>query len=139
MTPIVLVVEEQPALRRSYERFFREEGYRVLATPPSEDALRLVRETPLDLILVDPSAGDGRGMQIATEALRFDPGVRLVFNTSAPCELEMDFSSWVADAYTVRSHRLGDVGEAVRTLLRRAAQSARSPQRVRHSPERARA
>lgn len=131
MTPIVLVVEEQPALRRSYERLLREEGYCVLAAPPTEEALRLVRENPPDLIVVDPSAGAGLGRRIADEALRADPTVRLVFNTSDPMELERDFSSWMADAFTRRSPRPGEVGGAVRALLDRALGVKRSPRRVR--------
>jgi len=132
MIPIVLVVEEQPALRRSYERFLRAEGYRVLAAPPTEEALRLVRENPPDLIVVDPTAGAGLGRVIADEALRADPTVRLVFNTSDPMELELDFSSWMADAFTRRSPRPAEMGEAVRALLDRAL-------RVKHSPGHARA
>jgi len=129
MTPIVLVVEEQPALRRSYERFLREEGYQVLAAPPTEEALRLVRENPPDLIVVDPTAGAGLGRIIADEALRADPSVRLIFNTCDP--MELDFSSWVADAFTRRSPRPGEVGEAVRALLDRAVRVKRSPRHAR--------
>ena len=138
MTPVVLIVEEQPALRQKYERFLREEGYQVLSTPPSEEALRVLRETPPDLIVIDPNAGMGRGMEIATEALRLDPSVRLVFNTSDPMELELDFSSWVADAYTVRSPQPLEMRDTVRALLRRAFDEG-ADLRVRHSLERARA
>jgi DNA-binding response OmpR family regulator len=128
MTPIVMVVEEQPVLRRSYARFLRDEGYRVIVSPPSADALRMVRENSPDLIVVDPSAGAGLGRVIADEALRIDPTVRLVFNTSDP--MELDFSSWMADACIVRSPRPGEVGEAVRALLARALRVKRSPGRV---------
>jgi DNA-binding response OmpR family regulator len=127
MTPIVLVVEEQPALRRSYERFLREEGYRVLVAPPTEEALRLVRENPPDLIVIDPTAGAGLGRWIADEALRIDPTVRLIFNTCDPMDLELDFSSWMADAFTRRSPRLEEMGEAVHALLDRALRVKRSP------------
>ncbi len=138
MTPVILIVEEQPALRKRYESFLREEGYQVHAMPPSEDALRLIREMSPDLIVIDPAAGAGRGMEIATEAMRIDPAVRLVFNTSDPTELELDFSSWLADAYTVRSPQPLEIGEAVRALLRRAIDEG-PEMRVRHSLARARA
>jgi DNA-binding response OmpR family regulator len=133
MTPIVLVVEEQPVLRQSYARFLRREGYEVLAAAPSEDTLRLVRESPPDVLVVDPGAGAGRGREIAQAAVRADATVRLVFNTTDL--LELDFSGWLADAHTVRSHPVAEVGAAVRALLARAAPRAR----IRHSPARARA
>ncbi len=140
MTPVVLVVEEQPALRTTYARFLRDEGYRVVAAAPSAEALRLLHDSAPDLVVLDPDGGGGQGRRIAAEALRLDPSVCLVFNTSDPRHLEMDFSSWLADAYVVRSTRISEIGDAVRRLLplERPEKSVAVP-RVRRRRESARA
>jgi DNA-binding response OmpR family regulator len=120
MTPLILVVEEQPALRAGYARSLRREGYRVVATRPTERVFRLLRQVRPDLIVVDPECSAGRGKAIALEALRYDPSVCLVFNTGRPQLLACDFSSWMADAYAVRSTEVDEIARVVdRAWLRR--------------------
>ncbi|MBM3318333.1 MAG: hypothetical protein FJY75_10835 [Candidatus Eisenbacteria bacterium] len=117
MTPVVLVVEAQPALRDAYAQSLRGEGYRVLSVAPCARARRLLREAKPQLLILDPECGGGWGRALALEALRADPSVALIYNTSAPQRLATDFSSWMADAYTVRSSEPGRLAGAARALL----------------------
>jgi DNA-binding response OmpR family regulator len=117
MTPKVLVVEEQPALRRKYETYLRRQGYDVASASSPDDILSLTGEQPFDAIILDPDGGGGRGMEVALALLRSGTGAALVFNTSSPHDLETDFSSWIADAYAVRSQDAGELGQALRRLL----------------------
>jgi len=118
MAPVVLVVEEQAALREAYTRALQGAGYRVVATRPVAEARRVVRDARPDLILLDPDSGGGEGKAIAQAALSADPRVAVIYNTSRPSRLETDFSSWVADAYTVRSIGAGELGQVVAQVLR---------------------
>ncbi len=124
MTPVVLVVEEQPALCKRYSDCLEGEGYRVVSTTDPAVGLKHFRQEHPHVVVLDPDAKGGAGMKLALEILRADPSVLLVFNTSYPYHVEMDFSSWVADAYAVRSHGVEELAEAVRRVLgRRQAHS----------------
>lgn len=121
MTPVVLIVEAQTALREAYARGLRREGYRVMATGSCARAMRLLGQAGVDLLVLDPECERGFGQAVALEALRADPGVTVIFNTSAPQRLATDFSTWMADAYTVRTAEAGELARAARRLLRRSA------------------
>jgi two-component system OmpR family response regulator len=117
MSRTILVVEEHPALRERYAEVLRGEGFEVVCSPPNEDAHRLITEAEPDVVVLDPDCAGGKGMAIALEALSTNPSISLVFNTTRPINMETDFSTWVADAYAVRSHSTEPVSAAVRQLV----------------------
>lgn len=135
MRRTILVVEEHPTLRQRYVEGLRQEGFEVLASPPTEEAHRLIAEAHPDVIVLDPDCAGGKGMAIALEALGANPEISLVFNTSRPIHMETDFSTWVADAYTVRSHSADQLNAAVRRLVPGSRGAPPRPRRV--SPRRA--
>jgi DNA-binding NtrC family response regulator len=53
MATNVLVVDDDPGVRGVLERFLSEQGYRVTAVEDGETALRLIRESEPDLLLLD--------------------------------------------------------------------------------------
>lgn len=117
MNPKVLIVEEHAGLREQYERFLRDEGYEVVTTPVTDDLRALVKKFRPDVIVVDPDSGGGRGMEAALHLLAVGTPAALIFNTAYPFSMETDFSTWVADAYSVRSHGVGDLGRALQEVL----------------------
>ncbi|MCK4413605.1 MAG: response regulator [Candidatus Eisenbacteria sp.] len=125
MSRTILVVEEHPSLRERYAEVLRSEGFEVVSAPPTEDAHRLISEAAPDVIVLDPDCAGGKGMAIALEALGTNPSISLVFNTSHPINMETDFSTWVADAYAVRSHSPEHVSAAVRRLIPGPERAAR--------------
>ncbi len=120
MPPVVLIVEEQTALREQYARFLRDEGYEVVTAAAAEELLLLAQKTTPDVVVLDPDSGGGKGMEAALKLLEAGSPASLVFNTSRPYSLETDFSTWVADAYSVRTHGVGELGRIVRDVLHRA-------------------
>jgi DNA-binding response OmpR family regulator len=118
MNPLVLVVEEQPALRARYEQFLRDEGYEVVTAATAEGLLSLARELSPRAVVLDPDAGGGKGMEAALKLLEVGLPTSLVFNTSHPYSMETDFSTWVADAYAVRTHGVGELGRTLRRLIK---------------------
>ena len=116
MSRIVLVVEEHPALRRAYARELRQAGYEVLALSPFEDVEAHLAAHASPIVVLDPHAAAGRGLAIAEAAVRAQPSASLVFNISDPHLLESDFSTWMADAYAVRTRASDEVVRAVRRV-----------------------
>ncbi len=55
--PTVLVLEDDDGIRTALRLALEDEGFRVQDAPRAEDALRLVSENPVDLMLVDLMLG----------------------------------------------------------------------------------
>ncbi len=117
MSPLVLIVEEQPVMRGRYERYLRSEGYEVVTTAGVEDVVPLASEVSPNVIVIDPDGDGGKGYDTALALLRSGLDTQLVFNISHPFDLGSDFTSWVADDYAVRTHSVGELGRAVRRVM----------------------
>jgi len=55
----ILLVEDDPSLRKLLEGLVADAGHRVLGAATTQDALRLARETPFDLAVVDGRLENG--------------------------------------------------------------------------------
>ncbi len=100
---MVLLAEEQPALRQRYGEFLRGQGFDVLEAADGEALVKMAREHRPSSIVLDPDIGEGQGRKAALALLDMGLNAEIIFNTSRPCRIEDDFSSWIADAYVVRT------------------------------------
>jgi hypothetical protein len=77
----VLVVEDQPALRRVTAATVAEAGYHVLVAAGSREAIELVQnsERRIDLLLTDVIMPDLLGQQLAERLRAAQPGLKVVF------------------------------------------------------------
>jgi signal transduction histidine kinase len=82
-TEIILLVEDDEEVRASASSILRELGYSVLEAPEASTALEIVRgEQPISLLFTDVGLPGGtNGRQLADEATRLRPGLRIVFTT----------------------------------------------------------
>lgn len=80
--PLVLVVEDDQALRRTLARTLREGGNRTLTAATAAAAVRLVRLRAPDAALVDLHLPDGSGLDLLGELRRLDPGLPVVVLTA---------------------------------------------------------
>ena len=61
--PVVLIVDDEPEIRKLAELVLKNHGYRVQLAPNGEEAIRRLKESPPDVILLDltcPSWTAGR-------------------------------------------------------------------------------
>jgi signal transduction histidine kinase len=79
----ILLVEDDPDVRASAIDMLRELGYRVFAAADGPSALRLLETHPeVALLLTDVGLPGGlNGRQLAEEARRLQPGLRVLFTT----------------------------------------------------------
>ncbi len=68
--PKLLVVDDEPALRKVLEITFRRQGHEVVAVPGVKTALEAIRQSPAPfaLVLTDLVMPDGSGMDVLTAA-----------------------------------------------------------------------
>jgi DNA-binding response OmpR family regulator len=117
MIPVVLLVEEQSALRDRYAQYLRNEGYEVVTAAGVEELASLASRVAPNAIVLDPECDNGGGYQAALSLLNSGSHASLVFNTSHAFDLENDFSNWVADEFANRDHGVGELGRVLRRVL----------------------
>ncbi len=71
----VLVVENEEAVRTLLQRILAAEGYHVEAAGDGEEAIRLMRDNPPDVLLADMKLPDVDGLTVLERVLRHDPNV----------------------------------------------------------------
>jgi PAS domain S-box-containing protein len=76
----VLVVEDDPSMRRMTERILRRTGYEVLGSPGGKDALRQLetRRGEIDLLLTDVVMPEMSGTELASRAGALYPELRIL-------------------------------------------------------------
>ncbi len=79
---VVLVVEDEAAVRQFSVEALGELGYRVLEADGAAAALKLIDAHPeIDLLFTDVVMPDVNGRKLAEEALRRRPGLKVLFTT----------------------------------------------------------
>jgi two-component system, cell cycle sensor histidine kinase and response regulator CckA len=82
-TSRILVVEDQPQVRRLVERLLERAGYLVLSAEDGTAALELLRDPveEIDLLLTDMILPDLHGGDLAREAVALRPGLRVLYTS----------------------------------------------------------
>jgi CheY-like chemotaxis protein len=99
---IVLVVEDDPLVRRAALRVLQSKGYAVLDAASAEEALALLgdHEGPVDLLLTDLVLPGMNGLDLARQLLRERPALKVVcmtgyvgrdFGSGVPAEEDIEF------------------------------------------------
>ncbi|UCF67721.1 MAG: response regulator [Acidobacteriota bacterium] len=75
----ILVVDDEPSVRRLVEKILVAHGFAVLAAPSGRVARRILEgSSALDLAIVDLALADGPGEEVLSAARRCRPGLPLV-------------------------------------------------------------
>jgi CheY-like chemotaxis protein len=98
----VLVVEDEPAIRRLVARILGRRGYEVLAAPDGETGLRRFSEREdIDLVLTDIVMPGLDGVGMAQELRARRPGLPVLFMSGYPGDnrpgLDEDDLAWLID------------------------------------------
>jgi PAS domain S-box-containing protein len=81
----VLVVQDNPHLRKTIKTYFAREGYRVLEAESCFEATRIAEhDTRIDLLLTDFSLPDGNGPELARAIRQLLPGLKVLIATGHP-------------------------------------------------------
>jgi CheY-like chemotaxis protein len=79
--PTVLLVDDDPGVRRFASTILSRQGYRVLVAADGAEALALANSThePIDLVLTDMVMPGVTGKQLAERLLDIRPDIRILF------------------------------------------------------------
>ncbi len=113
----ILVVDDEPAIRKLYQKEFSEDGFDVILAENGSKALSMVDENKdIDIVILDIKMEGKNGLEVLDTLRNRFKGLRVILN-SAYSTYKNDFTSWLADAYLVKSHDLAKLKEKVNELL----------------------
>src|SRR5258706_6760905 len=78
----VLIVDDEPNLRKILSAQLSRDGYDVMTAEDGEQGLQLLREHHIDLVVTDLKMPKVDGMTLLREALREDPDLPIVMITA---------------------------------------------------------
>jgi two-component system, OmpR family, KDP operon response regulator KdpE len=117
----VLIVDDEPDMRRGTRTSLRAHGYDVGEAGTGEDALRMVREGSVDVILLDVNMPGMGGIEACRRIRSASPGVGIVMLTVRDAEEDtvaaLDAG---ADDYVTKPFRARELLARISALLRRA-------------------
>ena len=91
--PRVLLVDDEARILSALRRVLRREGFEILTAESAAEALRILRDHPVDAIVSDQKMPGGSGLQLLAEAARRQPAAARMLITGVaeaipPAELE---------------------------------------------------
>jgi two-component system response regulator (stage 0 sporulation protein F) len=112
----ILLVEDEPHLLELYQEELQDEGYEVMTTMDGEEAVLLTKKNLPDLVILDIKIKKLHGLEVLKKLKEFNKNLPVVLN-SAYETFKSDFSSWIADAYLIKSSNLAELKEKIAELL----------------------
>lgn len=114
----LLVVENKESLRDWYVEELQEEGYDVSGVSTGKEALNKIRESLIDLVILDLKMPGMNGLELLGKVLGERRKVPFIINTAYP-HYKHNFMSWAAEAYIVKSSDLDELKDTVKKILRK--------------------
>ena len=115
----ILVVDDEESIRALYREELEEEGYRVLCAADGQEARALLDRETVHLVVLDIKLRGESGLQILQELSKTRRDLPVVLST-AYSSFKNEYSSWLADAYVVKSGSLDELkAEVARVIERR--------------------
>jgi two-component system KDP operon response regulator KdpE len=123
----ILIVDDEAPMRKFVSHNLKAGGYHVLTAADGTEALKLLVEHPLDLLLLDIGMAGPDGMAVL-EAVRRDMEVPVIMISARARESDkvraLDLG---ADDYLVKPFGVAELLARVRALLRRVTPGPRGP------------
>lgn len=111
----VLIVDDDPNIRRLYKDELTDEGYEVVVAATGAEALVLFEQEDPDIVTLDILIPDIDGIKLLRQMKEKKPRLPIIMSTAY--DYRDDFAVWASEAYVVKSAELGELKEAIKTLL----------------------
>lgn len=112
----LLVVDDERDIRHLYAAELADEGYQVETAGSATEAARMLQERLFDLIVLDIQMKGESGLQLLQKIVKEKTDTAVILCTAFSCYKD-DFSSWLADAYVVKSSDLTELKSEIARLL----------------------
>jgi two-component system nitrogen regulation response regulator GlnG len=133
----ILIVDDDPQLRQSFEKLLLEEGHTVLKAPNGEAALALVRQNPPELVVMDIRMPGLSGLEAFQAMHAMEPKLPVIIMTAfGTTETAIEATKLGAYDYILKPFEIPDI-LAIITQALEAGRIMRSKVEMNRSPARA--
>lgn len=116
--PRILIVDDEPGLRLLYSDELKEEGYEVVTASNCSEAARCLDARNIDLVVLDIQIKQESGLEMLQKIVKEQKDLPVILCSAYNCYKD-DFSSWLADAYIVKSSDLSELKQEIARQLAR--------------------
>jgi two-component system KDP operon response regulator KdpE len=121
--PVVLVIEDEPEIRRFLRTSLASEGYRVVESPNGRRATIDARTQKPDMAIVDLGLPDGDGIAVIRTIREWSAMPILVLSARTHEQSKIEALDAGADDYMTKPFGVGELFARVRAALRHAVRS----------------
>ena len=115
----ILIVDDEPGLRLLYCDELTDEGYEVVTAANCSEAAQLLDARDIDLVVLDIQLKQESGLEMLQRIVQEQKELPVILCSAYNCYKD-DFSSWLADAYIVKSSDMSELKQEIaRQLARR--------------------
>jgi two-component system KDP operon response regulator KdpE len=130
-SPRVLVVDDEPQIRRALRVALRANGYGVEEAATGEEALDLVAVRPPDLVILDLALPDMDGVEVCRHLREWSRVPIIVLSAHGEEELKVEALDEGADDYVTKPFSIPELLARMRVAQRHAATAVAAEQVVR--------
>ncbi|MFQ5707105.1 MAG: sigma-54-dependent transcriptional regulator [bacterium] len=84
MNPAILIIEDDPLMRKSLANFCQRNAYHSMSSADAADGLALFRKHSIDVVLLDMRLPDANGMEVLAQIKTLDDEVAVIMMTAFP-------------------------------------------------------
>ena len=125
----ILIVEDDDLMRELMTKILAGENYHIVQAPSGEEALQLIQEQTIDLVLTDLRLTGMNGLQLLTEIRAFDQEIVVIVMT-AYASVETAVEAMRKGAYDYLTKPF--INDEIRVMLRRALRQRHLSRENRH-------
>jgi len=116
--PSVLIVDDEPSILEILEILLKDEGMDVRKCTSGRNALALIREQPVDVVISDIRMPDLSGVDLLREAKQFSPDTTFILITAfASTETAIEALQHGAFDYLTKPFKMEEVRKVLRNAL----------------------
>ena len=112
----LLIVDDEQDICRLFAAELEDEGYQVETAGSAAAAADLLTSREFDLVVLDIQMPGESGLHSLQEIVRDKPDLPVILCTAYSCYKD-DFSSWLADAYVVKSSDTSELKSEIARVL----------------------
>jgi CheY-like chemotaxis protein len=116
----ILLVDDDEAIRSLASAELADEGYQVYTAADIQAATALLEQHAFDLIVLDVHLRGENGLDFLVELSSAEPRIPVILSTAFLC-YQFDYTSWLADAYVVKSSNFSYLKTEICRLMERAS------------------
>jgi DNA-binding response OmpR family regulator len=120
MQQSILVVDDEPQIREMLSMYFANHGYRTATAGDSNETLRLVKETKIDVVVLDIGLADEDGLNLLEKLKTLQPDLRVIMLTGMGFveDLLNEAQEKGADGYVSKVLPLDELLHSIQRILK---------------------